>query len=451
MFKSSVPELCWPAVIDPQAATVFHFLHFLRRTQWLKPTVLQKAQSIQLAARLEHARQHSAVYSGLLGGSPIAPQRAFSVLATLPILRRSDLQSGGTRYFENVPPEHGKVSANSTSGSTGEPVTVRCSGISYALRAAHTMRGHAWHGVSFLSSLGAIRGGVAEHGQGQSMALPHWGGYTAKLFETGPSAALDITTPLDEQVLWLKQVQPAVFMTLPSNLDALLDLMPAPWPGLATVLTLSEALHPDIRARVKQQWGARVFDKYSSEELGPIAFECAHGQYHVVENLVTEVLNDNDEPCKVGEIGRVVVTDMYNFATGLFRYEIRDHAMVGEACACGRGLMPLRRIMGRVRNIMTVPDGRRFWPLFGMRTYGELAPIRQLQVVQTALDSLTLRMVVHRALTPEEESAVADRVRASVGWPMRISFETVEGSLITGNNRKFEEFKSLIVPPEVAV
>jgi hypothetical protein len=89
-----------------------------------------------------------------------------------------------------------------------------------------------------------------------------------------------------------------------------------------------------------------------------------------------------------------------------------------------------------------------FWPLFGMRQFGEIAPIHQMQFVQTAVDALCIRYLCGRALSDAEMLAVAQRVNAHVGYPMRISFERSLTPLNAGAGYKFEEFKSLVDVPQ---
>jgi phenylacetate-CoA ligase len=54
-----------------------------------------------------------------------------------------------------------------------------------------------------------------------------------------------------------------------------------------------------------------------------------------------------------------VVTPLHNFAMPLIRYAIGDYAEAGPPCACGRGLPVLARILGRARNLLTLPHGER--------------------------------------------------------------------------------------------
>ena len=125
-------------------------------------------------------------------------------------------------------------------------------------------------------------------------------------------------------------------------------------PGLREVRTLGEASTPDLRALCREAWGVPLVDVYSAEEVGYIALQCPeHEHYHVqAESVLVEILDERGAPAPPGETGRVVVTDLHNFAMPLVRYEIGDYAEVGEPCACGRGLPVLRRIVGRVRNML---------------------------------------------------------------------------------------------------
>ena len=83
---------------------------------------------------------------------------------------------------------------------------------------------------------------------------------------------------------------------------------------------------------------------YSCEEAGYIALQCPQAEhYHCQsESVLVEVLDDEGRPCTPGQVGKVVLTALHNFAMPLIRYENQDYAEVGPPCACGRGL-PVKR------------------------------------------------------------------------------------------------------------
>src|SRR4030095_11467714 len=154
-------------------------------------------------------------------------------------------------------------------------------------------------------------------------------------------------------------------------------------------------LSVDLRARLVRMLGLPIEDNYSSQEAGIVALQCPESEiYHTMaESLVVEVLDDEGRACAEGEIGRVVVTDLHNFAAPLFRYDIGDYAEVGGPCSSGRTLPTFRRVLGRRRNLLMKADGSRFLPRAGFETFDQVAPIQQYQVIQHALDDIEFKLV----------------------------------------------------------
>jgi phenylacetate-CoA ligase len=77
---------------------------------------------------------------------------------------------------------------------------------------------------------------------------------------------------------------------------------------------------------------------------------------------VVEITRDTGEPCQVGEVGELVVTPLYNYATPLIRYRSGDFVEKGPACTCGRSLSTIARVAGRREHMFSFPDGRRSLP-----------------------------------------------------------------------------------------
>ncbi len=113
-----------------------------------------------------------------------------------------------------------------------------------------------------------------------------------------------------------------------------------------------------------------------------------------------------------------MVTPLHNFATPLIRYEIDDYAEVGEACPCGRGLPVLTRILGRSRNMLTLPSGEQFWPSFPSEAFMTAEPVRQVQLVQRSLEEIDVKLVAARPLSRAEQ----DRLRGAIGERLRHPF-----------------------------
>ena len=103
--------------------------------------------------------------------------------------------------------------------------------------------------------------------------------------------------------------------------------------GIIAAIANSEYLNPYTKETLGKHLDTQVLSRYSSEEVGMIAqqtlqspdnFIINHASYYV------EILNlENDNPVKPGEFGRIVVTDLFNYAMPIIRYDTGDIAKLG--------------------------------------------------------------------------------------------------------------------------
>ena len=311
------------------------------------------------------------------------------------------------------------------------------------------MRDHLWHRRDFAGSLCVIRANVSARDDDTVARREGWGAPATLLFETGPGYCQPISLSVPDQAAWLLRRNPRYLLTYPTNLNALLDefarLQRRPI-QLDEVRTISEAISPELKARCRSELALKITDTYSSQEVGMIALQCpASDLYHVqAESVIVEVLDDHNRACSEGEVGRIVLTDLHNFAMPIIRYDIRDYAEVGGRCPCGRVLPTLKRILGRRRNMVTLPDGSRHWPLLGFHAFREIAPIRQYQAIQRDLQAVEVNFVVDTPLTPEQERKLREIIQAALGYPFAIQFRYHSEELPKSRGGKFEEFVSMV-------
>ena len=135
---------------------------------------------------------------------------------------------------------------------------------------------------------------------------------------------------------------------------------------------------------------------YSSCELGTVGINCAHSphHYHILEGVFGfELLNDNDEPVEVGEVGRIIVTDYYNTAGMYIRYDTGDMAIRGES-NCGDQRFTVSNFIGKRRGFLKTSDGEE---IMFTNLPGKLKNIKgliQYQIIQEELSTFNIRIVV---------------------------------------------------------
>ncbi|WP_430468002.1 CoF synthetase [Winogradskyella ouciana] len=123
--------------------------------------------------------------------------------------------------------------------------------------------------------------------------------------------------------------------------------------GIIAAIANSEYLNPYTKETLGKHLDTQVLSRYSSEEVGMIAqqtlqspnnFVINHASYHV------EILNlDNDKPVKPGEFGRIVVTDLFNYAMPIIRYDTGD---IAKLALNEDGVEVLEQIEGRKMDVI---------------------------------------------------------------------------------------------------
>jgi phenylacetate-CoA ligase len=442
---SGITGNVWPPLATGLPASLAALMHQLEETQWLPADEIVRRQHQQLIEVATHAAMHSPNFSSRLHAAGVRPDQLSSAegLHRIPVMVRRELQSAGDSLFcTQLPPAHEPVEVSRSSGSSGEPVMVKRTAINHLFWLAMTLREHLWHQRDFLGTLAIIR---VNYPAGDSESLDYWGAPVSLLFRTGSSHAMRITIDVARQAEWLQQVNPDYLLTYPTNLAALLQQFERrgiKLPRLRQVRSIGETLPAELREAARKSLGVEIADTYSSQEVGSIALQCPEsGMYHVMsESMIVEVLDEHEQPCPPGQVGRVVITDLHNFATPLIRYDIGDYAEVGGACPCGRGLPLLKRIAGRERNMLLLPDGSRHWPLVGSYYYRDVAPVRQYQVIQRNRELMEVRLVADSPLTDAQEGRLTEMVHEALGFPFQLHFVYFSGEIPRGPGGKFEEF-----------
>ncbi|HAU0673797.1 phenylacetate--CoA ligase family protein [Legionella pneumophila serogroup 1] len=452
-MRSAIPGIIWPPAPHPMAAQLYYQLDNFNHTEKLPPSEIIKNQFKQLVALIRFSRQCVPYYQKKFAYLPSFEkwQDLHKAWQELPVLKRETLQIAKDNIFAlQVPSGHEPSELLSTSGSTGQPVTVKGNMATQFFWNAISLRNHLWHNDEFRKSFASIR--YTENKE----ALPplgakflNWSPATYSIVETGPCYQLTLCTP-EQEAQWLQRINPDYLNCNPSTLREITLYFAKHGnkpENLQKVHTHSEIVEPELRSLVKEVLGIPLIDNYSSKECGYIALECpVSGYYHVQsENVLVEILDESNNPCKPDQPGRVVITTLHNFSSPLIRYDIGDYAVPGESCSCGRNLPVLKYILGRKRNMIQMPDGRKLWPAFasnGLRLM-DLFSGSQFQLVQTTPTEIQVNLKHSDSLTYQEEQKIREKLSIIFNYPFHFIFNYVD-SIPRSAGGKFEDFISLI-------
>ena len=414
----------------------------LDHLQWYTPQRSKQLQDNRLKAVVAwHAKNGEWFRNRLIAADCKPADVRRDNMNALPITTRQDVISAGEHFFASVIPEgQGKPGEVKSSGSTGEPVTIRATDLVGMFFHATNFIETDWHRRDRKLRMASIRAGKVE-----TTEHPNWGMPHAGLTETGPALFINNNTDIREQARLILEFKTEILSCYPNVMDALMT----EWqergeiPKLKHYKSLGETASDAFKARVRAVMGIGVEDTYSSQELGTIANQCeADGLYHTMDfNLIVEVLDENDNEVGEGETGRVVVTDLFNFASPLIRYDTGDWAVRGGTCSCGRGLGTLEKIMGRTRNLIKRADGSRYWPMVGMYDFDSLSfKIRRYQVIQTDPTTIEYNVLVDANLTGLQRKELRELAERALGAEYDIVIKDHLTPWPAAPNGKHEEF-----------
>jgi len=177
------------------------------------------------------------------------------------------------------------------------------------------------------------------------------------------------------------------------------------------IATRGEILHDEVRRALESGFGCPVFDFYNCEEIGNIAWQCPadSSKMHInTDSCVVEVVDSDGTQLRQGELGRIVVTNLYNWTMPLIRYDLQDRGMLlssqGDRCACGSCSPTMGIVEGRDDDFLLLGDGEQVSPRLvatgfdreveRSRTPGYQGPLhRGYQIIQDAPNHLTVRVV----------------------------------------------------------
>ncbi len=452
---TSIRGAGFPAIPNAAASIQLALQYQLESTQWWSASALRAQQLRELAPLLQHAAATVPFYRERFArlGLTVPEGVTDEFFARIPITARSDAQSAGELMLSRqCPPDHGEPAFATTSGSTGRPVRFARNALTHSLWLAFALRDHLWHGRDFMGKLGAIRWyprGASEPPAGERQ--PNWGIIVSPLFASGPSVTLNVAATLSQQVDWLMRERLDYLVSFPSNLAALVRHAREEHialPAVREIRTVGETLAPRARADIARAFGAAVTDIYTCEEAGYLALQCPGTEhYHVQsENVLLEIVDQDGQPCAIGQPGRVLITTLHNYATPLIRYEVGDIAEFGPPCACGRGLPTIRRIHGRTRNRLRLPTGESLFPYLG--EHGQIfaltgVKLSGFQCIQHTLHEIEIKLVAERPLDAPEQAAVAQLMQKNLGYPFSVRFSFVD-DIPRGPSGKFEDFISRV-------
>lgn len=397
----------------------------IRAFEHLPAVRQQESQEAHLLRLMRHAYQYSAFWKARLEEAGYAEGASdCAAFYRLPVLSRDAVQQAASSLRAHWPGlQADAIIVSASSGSTGVPVRVEKDARVYGpLYSAISWVESQWHQRDPRKKIAVLNVG------GKDIETSSWGGVYEALGLRGPSASRAMgDRTLQSHLSWLQSVRPDYLKCSPVVAAQLAQLaleqnvrLP-----LAHIISQWERITPRHRELCREVFGANIIDRYSCEESGWIALQCAsHGNLHVLNSSVlVEIVDERGKACAPGVVGRVLITSLQGFAMPLLRYELGDLAEWGPPCGCGMTLPVIARLWGRVRQQVRLPDGRRLPMAFLGDELGRIGRIREFRICQYLDDALEIQLVVLAALDANDKAEIRRIFAANglAGVPLVIS------------------------------
>ncbi len=309
----------------------------------------------------------------------------------------------------------GKYLVFTTSGSTGNPLTVLCDKTTNSMMGAiNTLRSfaRAEDMKAFMLRGGKSMGVFATGGfylsnssvRARLLAMP-W-----KKNKFGVTSALK---PVPEIVKELNRFKPAMLGGYPSNLDLLVEEQEKGRLHIAPVLIMTggEYLSDTVRQNLQRAFGCWVQTSYSCTEAGTIACECREHHFHVNDDwVIVEPVDEANNPVPDGvQADKILITNLFNYTQPFIRYEITDRViMQHKPCPCGNP-SPWLTVEGRSDDVICFEDSGKSIKIPPLAIYATLIgvkTIKRFQVVAHPQNRIELRIIP--ADGSNQETAFAD-------------------------------------------
>ena len=422
----------------------------LERAQWLPAAELRRRSEVRLSSLLRHAAENVSFYRALyrrLGLRPSALSTADDLRA-LPVMTKTAYRDGTAAEFEaeNLPAF--RRQERTTSGSTGQPLAFAIDRQAIPVVFASHLFYDSWFDLGpfdryvRIMSPPAVSAGLPPETPLRFRLRQAVSARLQRLYEARTQLRLSVWE-VDEaraDEIWrrLEAFRPAYVMGYTSTLAELANVLSARRRRLTrplrAVVTIGETLSPFRKRAIEDYFAAPIANRYGLREFGSwSAQSCAVSadRFHVnTELVVCEVVRADGSPARPGEIGRVVLTDLFNYARPFIRYDTGDlAAFEPDTCACGRAFPLLGPIEGRSTECLRTPSGRMIAPIVlghYLFVYSKnLDAVRHYQLIQSGPAEARLLVVPGAGWDAATVQRLQNDLVGLLGDDMRTTVEAV--------------------------
>lgn len=356
-------------------------------------SAIREFQLARIRAICSHANKHTQFYRQRFATLGICQfdDLSWDEFRAIPVLTKETVREEMRSLMSDAfaPDELRKTA---TGGTTHSPTTLYIEWEAYQRRWAATQEWDRRIGYSRRQRIAYLWGASQDFAAGSwKHALKQHLWSRARFYSASP---LD-DQRMEQHFLALKRWRPRLLQAYPSSLTIFADylLRTRRTLRIPVVSVTAEPLQAGQAEIIERAFGVYPFNWYGAREVGRIATECdRHDGMHInCFGVYVEIGPALDS----GSAERILVTDLWNRAMPLIRYDIGDLGSIsGEPCPCGSALPRIVELQGRMTDVFFNSAGRQIPGVaFTNRFVTDCDEIREMQIEQLAIGKFQIHVV----------------------------------------------------------
>ncbi|WP_262149655.1 phenylacetate--CoA ligase family protein [Chryseobacterium foetidum] len=415
---------------------------------------IKKFQEEKLRDLLKYLEANSPFYQKLFKENNIhvSDIQTLEDLKKIPTTSKNDIQQNNDEFF--CVQQSQIVDYSTTSGTLGDPVTFGLS--------ENDMERIAYNEAISLACAGIQKGDVVQMittidkrfiaGLAYLLGLRKMG---ASVIRMGPGIP---------ELQWdsIFRYKPKYLITVPSFLLKMIDYAEKNGidyknSSVYGAVCIGESIKNQdfsdniLSQKIKEKWDIQLYSTYASTEMSTAFTECEFqiGGHQHPELIITEILDDEENPVKDGESGELTITTLGVEALPLLRFKTGDLVKAHyEPCKCGRNTMRLGPVVGRKQQMIKY-KGTTLYPPAMNDILNDFDGILCYQIViqsnEIGLDEIIIKLSTERD-DESFEGEVRDHFRAKLRVSPKIEmvdFDVLSKTVFNPNSRKPINFLDL--------
>ena len=370
---------------------IYDTLQMFKKHQYMPEKDLRKVRQEKLDTLFTIARNSTVYYA------------QFNSYQQLPILTKKIIKQYPDNFLSGA--YHGKLFMKATGGTTGTP---------FVYYTSVNAQSHLWAGLLLSwENTGYNFGEKAAFIAGSALmklTAKHYLFYKLMNIDLYPAAAMSDEI-IGKYIAAIRQKKTKLIygyaMVINTVADYIINKGILPIPELKGIVCTSEMLTDTMRINIEKAFGVKVFNQYGCNEAGISAFECEHGNMHLISSrCIYETMPD----------GKLIGTDLANESYIFMKYDTGDMVEFSDQqCSCERCYPVIEKIIGRTNDMIVDKKNKKFHSSYFNFLFKKDKSIRQYQVLFDE-NSILINLLVDDNFTDDSHQYYLDLIKNNLDF-----------------------------------